>query len=284
MTKFSTLFLESAKQDFMPNMVNEAGYLAIQERLRHIQAEVIEGRNGNHRAGLINAAMLIKLLARRYLEPITGLKVECKNDADRKILVQWYADYCKAILRIAGLAQSSWRSGDFELRDFLSRTPLPMSFLEQWFAKNPAGIEFGLFEGLLSWDDVFGPWPDEIALPPGGLDPDQAESWAVQTGLAKPGEVTALFSKKQSSIAAKASDGTSLVPATTHWKMQVQVEAARRLKSLRNSGANPTVHSILDDMAKWCIQNGVKTDSGIFPSANYLRTHVLSGKHWITRP
>lgn len=284
MTKFSTLFLESAKQDFMPNMVNEAGYLAIQERLRHIQAEVIEGRNGNHRAGLINAALLIKLLARRYLEPITGLKVECKNDADRKILVQWYADYCKAILRIAGLAQISWRSGDFELRDFLSRTPLSMSFLEQWFAKNPAGIEFGLFEGLLSWDDVFGPWPDEIALPPGGLDPDQAEIWAVQTGLAKPGEVTALFSKKQSSIAAKASDGTSLVPAMTHWKMQVQVEAARRLESLRNSGANPTVHSILDDMAKWCIQNGVKTDSGIFPSANYLRTHVLSGKHWITRP
>jgi hypothetical protein len=281
MTKFSSFFLDAAKQDFLPNMVNEAGYVAIPERLRNIQAEVFEGRNGNQRAGLIDAAFLIKLLARRYLEPITGLKVECKNDADREILVQWYADYCKAILRIAALAQNSWRRGEFELRDFLSRTPLLMSSLEQWFAKNPAEIEFGLFEVHLSWDDVFGPWPDEIALPPGGLDPDEAESWAVQTGLAKLGEVTALLSKKQPRIAVKASDATSPVLATSDWKMQVQIEAARRLKSLRASGANPSVHSILNDIAKWCSQNGVKTDSGIFPSANYLRTHVLSGKHWV---
>jgi len=64
------------------------------------------------------------------------------------------------------------------------------------------------------------------------------------------------------------------------WKMRIQTEAAAHMKRLRASGASPTVHSTVDHMAKWCRENDVKTDGSIFPSANYLRTHVLGGKHW----
>lgn len=65
-----------------------------------------------------------------------------------------------------------------------------------------------------------------------------------------------------------------------NWKMRVQAQAAARILRLRSVGANPTVHSILDDMAKWCREKDVKTNGGIFPSSGYLRTHVLGGKHW----
>ena len=67
---------------------------------------------------------------------------------------------------------------------------------------------------------------------------------------------------------------------TNNWKMKIQSEAASRFKRLQKSGASPTVHSIVGDIAKWCRDNDVKTDGGIYPSANYLRTHVLGGKHW----
>lgn len=65
-----------------------------------------------------------------------------------------------------------------------------------------------------------------------------------------------------------------------NWKMQIQAEATAFCLKLRQSGASPTKRSILDPMAKWCRDNNVKTDTKIFPSANYLRTHVLGGKHW----
>lgn len=69
-------------------------------------------------------------------------------------------------------------------------------------------------------------------------------------------------------------------PALPAWKMKIQVEAAALMTRLRNSGANPTTHSILDSMVVWCRSNNVKTDGDIYPSAGYLRTHVLGGKNW----
>ena len=65
-----------------------------------------------------------------------------------------------------------------------------------------------------------------------------------------------------------------------NWKMRVQMEATALCLRLRRAGANPTTHSIVGPMAKWCRTNEVKTDGGIYPSEGYLRTHVLGGKHW----
>lgn len=70
------------------------------------------------------------------------------------------------------------------------------------------------------------------------------------------------------------------VPSVANWKMLVQTEATALCLRLRSAGANPTKNSILESMAKWCRDNDVKTDRKIYPSANYLRTHVLGGKHW----
>lgn len=78
------------------------------------------------------------------------------------------------------------------------------------------------------------------------------------------------------------SDSANLESELPHWKMQVQSAAADHWKNLRAGGANPTVSSILAWVAKWCIDNDVRTDGGVNPSAGYLRTHVLSGKHWTT--
>jgi hypothetical protein len=77
-----------------------------------------------------------------------------------------------------------------------------------------------------------------------------------------------------------ANDGPAPLPAVANWKMQIQAEATALVLRLRKSGANPTRHSILDTMAQWCRDNDVTTSTKINPSANYLRTHVLGGKHW----
>ncbi len=68
------------------------------------------------------------------------------------------------------------------------------------------------------------------------------------------------------------------------WKMEVQAIAAELWTTLRRAGANPTVNAIIDEVAKRCADRGIKTSSGINPNANYLRTHVLSAKHWTPPP
>lgn len=84
---------------------------------------------------------------------------------------------------------------------------------------------------------------------------------------------------------AESSDAMSAdAPALPNWKMRIQTEATAMFKRQRKAGAQPAVYSIIDSLAAWCRDNGVKTDSDIFPSAGYIRTHVLSGKHWTPPP
>jgi hypothetical protein len=75
-------------------------------------------------------------------------------------------------------------------------------------------------------------------------------------------------------------DGLTPLPAVLNWKMRIQIEASAHCLRLRQSGANPTRNSILEWITQWCRDNDVKTDGKIFPTANYLRTHVLGGRHW----
>lgn len=69
-------------------------------------------------------------------------------------------------------------------------------------------------------------------------------------------------------------------PSTEHWKMRVQAEAAAEWKRLRSMSCNPTRASIRPHLLKWCKDNCVLTSTGINPSDGYLRTHVLSERHW----
>jgi hypothetical protein len=80
--------------------------------------------------------------------------------------------------------------------------------------------------------------------------------------------------------ATAASGDPAPLPTVPNWKMQVQAEATALCLTLQKSGSNPTKHSIIESMAKWCRDNKVKTNGNIFPSEGYLRTHVLGGRHW----
>lgn len=75
-------------------------------------------------------------------------------------------------------------------------------------------------------------------------------------------------------------DGSATLPAVPNWKMLIQAEAAELFLRLLASGANPTPHSLVKPMAKWCRDNEIKTDGNINPSEGYIRTHVLGGFHW----
>ncbi len=66
-------------------------------------------------------------------------------------------------------------------------------------------------------------------------------------------------------------------PETRNWKMLVQMEAARLVKALRDSGARPSPYSIRHDIARWCQENNVKGAAGSFPSADYIYRHCLRG-------
>ena len=59
------------------------------------------------------------------------------------------------------------------------------------------------------------------------------------------------------------------------WKMRVQVEAARRFLSLRKAKANPTKLGVSKDLANWCIENDIRTKTGLHPAASYIYKHVL---------
>ncbi len=71
---------------------------------------------------------------------------------------------------------------------------------------------------------------------------------------------------------------------TNNWKMQIQTQATSHILALRKGGANPTVHSIINDIHAWCVQNNVRAPRGGIPRPGYIRTHVLGGKHWTPPP
>ena len=64
-------------------------------------------------------------------------------------------------------------------------------------------------------------------------------------------------------------------PPLEDWKMRVHAEAAAHWLRLRKLNCNPTKHTILPHMAKWCRENDIRTTGRINPSEGYLRTHVL---------
>jgi hypothetical protein len=71
---------------------------------------------------------------------------------------------------------------------------------------------------------------------------------------------------------------------TNNWKMRIQTQATSHILALRKGGANPTVHSIINDIHAWCVQNNVRAPRGGIPRPGYIRTHVLGGKHWTPPP
>jgi hypothetical protein len=78
-------------------------------------------------------------------------------------------------------------------------------------------------------------------------------------------------------------EGEAPAPALANWKIRVQKEATAMFLRAYKANASPSVSSIKHDLARWCRENNVVTDTGIIPNENYLRMHVLSSRHW-TKP
>ena len=71
--------------------------------------------------------------------------------------------------------------------------------------------------------------------------------------------------------------GTSPTAAKPDGRMKIQAEAYEYWIRLKASGANPTVHSISEPMAKWCADNNVKTHTGVTPRGGTIRNTILGG-------
>ncbi len=69
--------------------------------------------------------------------------------------------------------------------------------------------------------------------------------------------------------------GTSEPPPTKNWMLLVQTEATRRARLLKD--ACPNKHNLKDDLARWCKEHGVTTNTGIFPAAATIYRHALRG-------
>lgn len=64
------------------------------------------------------------------------------------------------------------------------------------------------------------------------------------------------------------------------WRSEVQKAAYFRWCQSLAHGSNPSVHSISEEMARWCVENNVKNDYNQRPSAGSIRNSVLNAKSW----
>ncbi len=104
--------------------------------------------------------------------------------------------------------------------------------------------------------------------------PQEFKDWVATTGM----------TLKLSPLRPKRTRAKKQAIQTNNWRMRIQTQATSHILALRKGGANPTVHSIINDIHAWCVQNGVRSDRGGIPSPGYIRTHVLGGKHWTPPP
>lgn len=70
---------------------------------------------------------------------------------------------------------------------------------------------------------------------------------------------------------------STTVPAKPDGRAQIQAEAFEHWIRLKASGANPSVHSICDSIAKWCADNNITTHTGVTPMAGTIRNTILGG-------
>lgn len=100
-----------------------------------------------------------------------------------------------------------------------------------------------------------------------GLTRDQLLSYCTQIGIE-------VIEDTERAEAAARSD-RALPEMLENWKLRIQAQAAELCRKQRGYGANPTKSSLAGDLARWCREQDVRTDSGINPSESYIRTHIL---------
>lgn len=98
-------------------------------------------------------------------------------------------------------------------------------------------------------------------------------------------DLLSLANQLSESVINQAGDEAMQAPPLEHWKLIIQRHAYKVWQRELDYGGTPSVSNTKDEIAKWCVDNDVRTDSGnVHPTAEYLRSHVLSSKHWKNRP
>ena len=67
------------------------------------------------------------------------------------------------------------------------------------------------------------------------------------------------------------------------WKAALQIEATRLWKEQKILGVKPVLKTIAELLHQFALKHQIKGDRGITPSAEYIRSHVISRRAW-TRP
>jgi hypothetical protein len=77
-------------------------------------------------------------------------------------------------------------------------------------------------------------------------------------------------------------NGATQMPLDTalDWRNVVRTEAYEQWVRILATNGTPTLKNVSVYLAEWCKAHEVKTDTGIPPSASYLKVHVIDGKHW----
>jgi len=68
------------------------------------------------------------------------------------------------------------------------------------------------------------------------------------------------------------------------WRFEVQEEAYKRWIRLRASGCNPSINSICQLIAEWCIQKDIRGGKGQNPTAGTIRNAALGAGKWTPPP
>jgi hypothetical protein len=74
------------------------------------------------------------------------------------------------------------------------------------------------------------------------------------------------------------------IPVKIDGRMKIQAEAYEYWIRLKATGANPTINSTCESMARWCADNGVTTHTGVSPRAGTIRNSILGGSSGWTPP
>ena len=81
-----------------------------------------------------------------------------------------------------------------------------------------------------------------------------------------------------------ASDAACLTPeklnGTVCPKQRIREEAREEWIRQLASNCNPTVNSMSENMARWCVKNEVRTSGGVNPRAGTIRNTILGAGHW----
>lgn len=72
-------------------------------------------------------------------------------------------------------------------------------------------------------------------------------------------------------------DVPALDSTVSDWMQRVRDEATRWCRERQKDGKpKATKTAVAEEMAVWCRNNDVKTDTGIYPDAEYIRRHILN--------